>query len=113
MANLVHTAALTHAQGWIDELVPELAANKQVLATELAARLPEVCYTPAEGTYLAWVDCSALGLADPSRHFLDVGRVAFSPGVNFARSHRQWVRINLACSPDVVAEGVRRMAASV
>lgn len=113
LANLVHTAALTHAQEWVDELVGELAANKQLLATELAAHLPEVAYAPNPGTYLAWADCSGLGLADPSRQFLDVGRVAFSPGANFARSHDQWVRINLACSPDLVVEGVRRMAASV
>lgn len=113
LANLAHTAALTHAQDWIDELVGEIAANKQVLASELAAHLPDVAYTPTEGTYLAWADCSGLGLADPSRHFLDMGRVAFSPGANFARTHRQWVRINLACSPDLVVEGVRRMAASV
>ena len=113
LGNLLHTAALTHAQDWVDELAGEIATNKQVLARELGAHLPEVGYTPADGTYLAWADCSALGLSDPSRQFLDVGRVAFSPGVNFARSHRQWVRINLACSPELVLEGVRRMAASV
>ncbi|MFT4110788.1 MalY/PatB family protein [Propionicimonas sp.] len=112
LANLAHTAALTRAQGWIDEIVVEIAANKQLLASELSARLPEVAYTPSAGTYLAWVDCSALGLPDPSRHFATVGRVAFSPGVNFARSHKQWVRVNLACSPELVVEGVRRMAAS-
>ncbi|MCB0912635.1 MAG: aminotransferase class I/II-fold pyridoxal phosphate-dependent enzyme, partial [Propionibacteriaceae bacterium] len=113
LGNLMHTTALLHAQDWIDELVPEITANKQLLAGELATQLPEVAYTPTEGTYLAWVDCSALGLPNPSRQFLDVGRVAFSPGANFARSHRQWVRVNLACSPDLVVEGVRRMAASV
>lgn len=113
LANLMHTAALTDAQDWIDELVPEIAANKQLLARELAAHLPEAGYAPAAGTYLAWVDCSGLGLADPARQFLDVGRVAFSPGANFARSHQQWVRINLACAPDLVIQGVRRMAASV
>jgi cystathionine beta-lyase len=113
LANLAHTAALEKAQAWIDEVVVEAAANKRLLATELAAHLPEVEYSPAAGTYLAWVDCAALGLADPARHFADVGRVAFSPGVNFARSHKQWVRVNLACAPDVVVEGVRRMAASV
>lgn len=113
LANLMHTTALTHAQGWIDELVVEIAANKQLLARELAANLPGAGYTPTEGTYLAWVDCSGLGLPNPSRQFLDVGRVAFSPGANFARSHHQWVRVNLACSPDLVVEGVRRMAASV
>jgi cystathionine beta-lyase len=110
LANLVHTAAINDAQDWIDELVIEIAANKAVLATELERLVPEAGYSPAEGTYLAWVDCSNLGLANPARDFLEVGRVAFSPGVNFGSEHRQWVRINLACSPEVIVEAVARMA---
>lgn len=113
LANLAHTAALTSAQEWVDQLVVEVAANKALLAAELARHVPQARYVPLPGTYLAWVDCSGLGLDDPYRHFLEVGRVAFSPGANFARSHRQWVRINLACSPDLVVEGVRRMAGSL
>jgi cystathionine beta-lyase len=113
LANLAHTAALTEAQDWVDDLAAEVAANKQLLAAELAAHVPAVRYTRTEGTYLAWVDCSALGLADPQRHFLERGRVAFSAGVTFAKSAQQWVRINLACSPDLVVEGVRRMASSL
>ncbi len=113
LANLAHTAALAHAQEWVDELVTELAANKQLLAAELANRLPEVGYQPMAGTYLAWVDCSKLGLASPARTFRDRGRVAFSGGSQFAPSHQQWVRINLACSPDLVREAVKRMAASL
>lgn len=113
LANLAHTTALTDAQEWIDELVIELAANKRLLAAELAEHLPQVRYTPTEGTYLAWADCSELGLDDPARSFRERGRVAFSPGRHFAPSHQQWVRINLACSPELVVEGVRRMAASL
>ena len=113
LANLVHTAAITDAQDWIDQLVVEIAANKRLLASELARLVPGAGYTPAEGTYLAWVDCSNLGLADPARDFLEVGRVALSPGVNFGAEHRHWVRINLACSPDVVVEAVARMAATL
>ncbi|MGV8907490.1 MAG: MalY/PatB family protein [Propionicimonas sp.] len=113
LANLVHTAAISDCQAWIDQLVMEIAANKAVLATELARQLPGACYTPSAGTYLAWVDCSNLGLANPARDFLEVGRVAFSPGINFGAAHKQWVRINLACSPDLVVEAVSRMAATV
>jgi cystathionine beta-lyase len=113
LANLVHTAALVHAQDWVDNLATEVAANKALLSRELAEHLPQARYSPTAGTYLAWVDCSNLGLDDPSRQFLDRGRVAFSPGVNFARTHRQWVRINLACSPTLVTEAVRRMATSL
>lgn len=113
LANLVHTAALTEAQDWVDELVVEIAANKALLAAELARLLPAAGYSPARGTYLAWVDCSRLGLGNAAREFLERGRVAFSPGANFGVAHRQWVRINLACSPDLVVEGVARMAATV
>lgn len=112
VANLAHTAALASAQEWVDQLVGELAANKQLLARELARELPQVGYQPMPGTYLAWVDCSALGLAHPAQHFREQGRVAFSPGSQFARTHQQWVRINLACAPELIVEAVARMRAS-
>jgi cysteine-S-conjugate beta-lyase len=113
LANLAHTAALTHAQDWVDDLVVEIAANKRLLADELAVTIPQLSYQPAEGTYLAWLDCTPLGLANPTRQFRERGRVAFSSGIQFAQSHRQWVRINLACSPELVREAVTRMAASL
>lgn len=113
LANLAHTAALTQAQDWVDQINVEVAANKQLLSQELARQLPQLSYLPTPGTYLAWVDCSALGLGDPARQFREKGRVAFSPGLAFGRDHRQWVRINLACSPALVVEAVTRMAASL
>jgi bifunctional pyridoxal-dependent enzyme with beta-cystathionase and maltose regulon repressor activities len=39
--------------------------------------------------------------------------VAFSPGVNFGAEHTAWVRINLAASPELITEAVRRMAGVV
>lgn len=113
LGNLAHTAALTHAQDWVDELMVEVAANKGLLQAELAEKLPQVVYEPRPGTYLAWVDCSGLGLGDPARHFREHGSVAFSPGVVFGATHRQWVRINLACSPEVVRDAVARMVTSL
>lgn len=113
LANLTHTAALQHAQAWLDELNTEIAANKRLLASELERRLPQLSYQPSAATYLAWLDCTALNLPDPARHFRRHGRVAFSAGAHFAPSHSNWVRINLACSPDLVVEAVRRMAASL
>lgn len=113
IANLAHTAALAHAQDWVDQLVVELAENKQLLASELARQLPGVSYRPMPGTYLAWVDCSSLGLAHPAQEFRSIGRVAFSPGSQFARTHQQWVRINLACAPELVVDAVARMRATI
>lgn len=113
LADLAHTTALQHAQGWLDELNGEIAANKRLLADELHRQLPQLRYEPSPATYLAWLDCSPLNLPDPARHFRRHGRVAFSAGSHFAPSHSDWVRINVACSPEVVVEAVHRMAASV
>ncbi|MGC3955641.1 MAG: aminotransferase class I/II-fold pyridoxal phosphate-dependent enzyme [Propionicimonas sp.] len=112
-AAIAHTAAMRHAQDWVDQVSAEVAANKQLLADLLAEHLPAASYSPGEGTYLAWVDCSGLGLADPAKEFLERGRVAFSAGATFSAAHRQWVRINLAASPQLLTEAVRRMVATL
>ena len=113
MAKIAHTAAMVHAQGWVDEVMTEVTAHKALLARLLGEHLPACRYVPASGTYLAWVDCSALGLANPSAHFLEHGRVAVNPGQAFGAGYDQFVRVNLATSPALITEAVQRMAASL
>ncbi|MFV0406530.1 MAG: MalY/PatB family protein [Propioniciclava sp.] len=112
-ATLAHTAALRHAQGWVDELMSEVASNKELLGSLLAEQLPQVQYQRGPATYLGWLDCSELGLPDPRQHFLDAGRVALNHGQDFGSEYAQFVRINLATSPELVTEAIRRMAASL
>lgn len=113
LAVLAHSVALTDAREWLAEVSAEIAENKAHLAAELARHLPELRYTPSEGTYLAWLDCSPLRLPNPALRFHEVGRVRFSPGRDFDRSAEQFVRINVATSTELISEGVRRMAASI
>ena len=113
LGSIAHTAALRHGQDWVDQVCVEVAANKQLLSDLLHNLVPGAEYTPRPGTYLAWVDCSALGLTLPVRHFHDVGRVAFSPGRTFSPDHSQFVRVNLAASPALITQAVERMAQSL
>ncbi|MEU5276875.1 aminotransferase class I/II-fold pyridoxal phosphate-dependent enzyme [Streptomyces asoensis] len=111
---LAHTAALREGTGWLDALLAGLDDNRRLLRALLAERLPEVVYRPGEATYLAWLDCRALGLgADPAAVFLERGRVALSPGPDFGTGGTGHVRLNLATSAEILTEGVRRMAAAV
>ena len=111
MGTIAHTAALRHAQGWVDEVMQEVAAHKGLLATLVAESLPGIRYEPAPGTYLAWLDCSDLGLSSPRDHFLTRARVALNHGADFSPDHGQFVRLNLAASPALITEAVQRMAA--
>lgn len=110
---IAHTAAMRHAQDWVDELMTEVTDNKRLLAELLAEHAPGVRYEPTPGTYLAWLDCSALGLADPQATFVRRGKVAFNPGRAFGADYEQFVRVNLACSPELLQDAVERLAASL
>ncbi|MFF7751467.1 MalY/PatB family protein [Streptomyces sp. NPDC007971] len=111
---IAHTAALIEGTGWLDALLAGLDANRRLLTALLAERLPAIRPCPAEATYLAWLDCRALGLGeDPAEAFLERGRVALSSGLPFGTGGAGHVRLNLATSPEILTEAVRRMATAL
>jgi cystathionine beta-lyase len=111
---LAHTAALRDGTAWLDAVLAGIDENRRLLTGLLAERLPGVVHRPGEATYLAWLDCRALGLGDdPAQVFLDRGRVALSSGVPFGSGGAGHIRLNLATSPEVLTEAVRRMAAAL
>ncbi|MGW1777727.1 MalY/PatB family protein [Streptomyces sp. NPDC002143] len=110
---LAHTAALRGGTAWLDALLGGLDDNRRLLTALLAERLPGVRYRPGEATFLAWLDCRALDLGDdPAAVFLERGRVALNSGLTFGAGGAGHVRLNLATSPEILTEGVRRMAAA-
>jgi cystathionine beta-lyase len=111
---LASAAAFTGGLGWLDAMLGQLDANRRQLASLLAARLPAVRYQPPQASFLAWLDCRGLSLGDdPAAVFTDRGKVAVSPGVDFGSQGAGFVRLNMGTSPELMAEAVRRMAASL
>ncbi|MCF3101209.1 aminotransferase class I/II-fold pyridoxal phosphate-dependent enzyme [Streptomyces roseoverticillatus] len=111
---LAHTAALRDGAEWLDAVLAGLDENRRLLGELLEHHLPGVRYLRPEGTYLAWLDCRALGLGDdPAAVFLERGRVALTGGLPFRTGGAGHVRLNFATSPELLTEGVRRMAAAL
>ncbi|MFJ9560779.1 MalY/PatB family protein [Streptomyces fuscichromogenes] len=111
---IAHTAALRDGGPWLDDLLGGLDANRRLLADLLAEQLPGIRYQPGEGTYLAWLDCRDLGLGDdPAAVFLEHGKTALNSGPSFGTGGEGHARMNLATSPELITEAVRRMAAAV
>lgn len=111
---IAHTAALLEARQWLDALLEGLEANRRLLARLLDEHLPSVAYRPPAGTYLAWLDCRELNLGDdPAAQFLQRGRVALQSGLGFGSGGAGHARLNLATSPEILTEAVRRMVAAV
>ncbi|MFE5917858.1 MalY/PatB family protein [Streptomyces sp. NPDC056468] len=111
---IAHSAALRDGTDWLDALLTGLDDNRRLLVDLLAEHLPAITHRPGRGTYLAWLDCRALGLGDdPADVFLRRGRVALTSGIPFGTGGAGHVRLNLATSPALITEGVRRMAAAL
>lgn len=108
-----HVAALRYGTEWLEALLTGLDGNRRLLTELLDRHLPEVRYRPHQGTFLAWLDCRALGLEDPAAAFLERGRVALIPGPAFGSGGEGHVRLNTATSPQILEEAVRRMASAV
>lgn len=107
---LASIAAYTEEVAWLDRLLATLLDRRDQLETALAERLPAVRWHPPEASYLAWLDCSGLGIEDdPAEAFLRHG-VAVEAGSKFGAIGGGHVRVNFGTSAEILGEAVDRMA---
>jgi cysteine-S-conjugate beta-lyase len=111
---LASEVAFAEGDAWLDAVLARLDANRALLGRLLAERLPEIVWTPPQASYLAWLDCRALGLGDdPAGAFLERGHVALAPGTNYGRPGVGYARLNFGTSAEMVEDMVQRMADAV
>ena len=53
--------AYTQCKPWMEEMLQVIAGNYEFAKAFIQERLPEIKVVPLEGTYLLWLDCTALG----------------------------------------------------
>ena len=77
--------------------------------------MPQLRVVKLEGTYLAWVDCSEIGLpsSELADRLLHRNGVWLNDGGIYGETRRPFLRINLACPRSTLAEGLRRMAEGI
>jgi cystathionine beta-lyase len=103
-------AAWRDSQPWLDRVVPYLQANRDALSLAVSESLPEVVCHPAQATYLAWLDCSALGFEDsPAAHILARQQLAVSDGRIFGKGFEQFIRVNFATSRTILMEVLEKV----
>jgi cystathionine beta-lyase len=106
-------AAFTAAEPWLDQLLVTLDHRRLLLCDLLRQRLPMLTWHPPEATFLAWLNCTALGADNRAwERFLDHGRVALEPGLHFGAVGSGYARLNFATSPDILDQATARMARS-
>jgi len=108
-------AAYRHGGAWLDELLPYLEGNVDLIERCLAERVPGVRFIRPEGTYLALLDARGLGL-EPAKlndFFLRTCRVYFSDGAIFGKELEGFIRINFGCPRSILREALERIERAV
>ena len=107
-------AAYEHGEPWLRALKDYLEGNWKLLADTLAERAPGLRLVEAESTYLAWIDCKALGydaaslerfIEDEAGLWLDCGDVFGAGGDGF-------VRINIATQRAYLERGIDQLCSA-
>jgi cystathionine beta-lyase len=108
------TAAYTHGREWLTEVTDYLDGNRHALRELLAEHLPEVGYTVPDATYIAWLDCSRLGIEGCVADFFRVeAGVTLTDGALCGAGFEGHVRIIFAMPRPILEEAVISMAAAV
>jgi cystathionine beta-lyase len=106
---LASTAAYAHGREWLDDVLAYLDGNRALLA---GTPLPGIEVTVPEGTYLAWLDATALVLDEPpSAFFTREAGVVMTDGA--ACAGPGGMRLNLAMARPVLADALERMSAAL
>ncbi|WP_337018595.1 MalY/PatB family protein [Oceanobacillus massiliensis] len=114
MGNTALEAAYTHGEAWLDELVTILDSHASYVK-EIFEKNTKLKVIHAEGTYLLWIDCSALEMdsKELKKFMIEKGRVGLNAGVDYGEEGEHFMRINIACPRATLEEGVNRIIKAV
>ena len=108
------TAAYNECEDWLDELIGVIADNAKLVEDFMAENFPEIKVYPLEGTYLQWLDMSALGMPHTElREVLEGANIYLDNGEMFGPLGRGFQRINLACAKETLEKALIRFKNAV
>ncbi len=96
---------------WVNQLVKYLNENMDYVISFIETKIPEIKVKKPEGTYLMWLDFSALGLSkeELSKFIQEKCQIALDDGFWFGENGIGFERMNIACPRYMVEEGMRRI----
>ena len=106
-------AAYNESEDWIDELNQYLWGNYCFLRDFIEERLPQWKLCRLEGTYLPWVDISAMGITAQQlcARLLNEAKVWINPGTMYGpQTGEGYVRFNIATQRSRLEEALKRIA---
>jgi cystathionine beta-lyase len=132
---IANRAALTEGEDWLSQVNEYIDGNHDFVESFVRANIPMIKYRKAQGTYLAWLDVSAVcdkingkelaAAANKTltagtkpltaesmveRHFVKHAKVQMNPGSNYGLGGAGHMRMNIATSRKLVELALTNLA---
>ncbi len=103
-------AAYNESEDWLDQLNAYLAGNYRYMAGYCREHLSGFPIAELEGTYLVWMDCSALHLSSEEleHELMAEAHLWLNAGTMYGPDGEGFMRWNIACPQSRLAEGLER-----
>ena len=104
-------AAYNEGEEWLEVLKQYLLDNYNYLKRYFEKYLPHLKVLPLEGTYLVWLDCSALKQSSEeiAKALLDKEKLLVNDGNMYGEAGKDFIRINIACPRALLIDGLGRL----
>lgn len=109
------TLAYNGGEEWLEELKQYLQENLDFLREYLKTNIPQIKLVEPEGTYLVWLDMSALGLGKRQLNDLVINKAKLwlDSGHIFGANYEQFQRIVIACPRKSLTYALERLEYAV
>lgn len=96
---------------WLTQLRAYISSNYDLLRERFARELPKCKVMRMEGTYLAWIDCSELHISSDKieEMLMHENKVWVNAGSMYGAEGAAFIRINMACTSELLNEGITRI----
>ena len=108
-------AAYKYGRQWLNELKLYLLDNLNFLRDYLETNIPQIKLIEPEGTYLIWLDCSALGFEDKEleKFIVEKAKLWLDSGYIFGKEGEGFQRINIACPRETLKKALEQLKEAV
>ena len=108
-------AAYNGGEEWLAACKTYMQGNLAYVREYLKENLPQIKLVEPEGTYVAWLDCTGLGLSkeDLDELIMHKAKIWLDTGSIFGECAALFQRVVLACPRSVVVEAMERLKDAV
>ena len=108
-------AAYQHGDPWRQALLAYLTETRDFVYDYFHQHLPQIKVSEAEGTYLLWLDCRALGMHDQALKdfFIHQAGIGLSPGRLFGSAGSGFMRMNIGAPKSIVLSALAQLNSAI